>query len=323
MNHKTTFSKNLKYYMEQKGISQKELAEIVGVSAPAFNDWVMAKKYPRIDKIELLANYFGCPMSELIEDNQSAENELSIEAKERASRIYKLIVESGKSYKELETITGVTKSCLQRYATGERNIPIIAIEKLATTFNVSKSYLMWGEEKQSATMGMGNKIRTARTEKGMSQEELGNLIGVQKSTIAKYENGRVVNIKINTLKKISNILGIKPSELICEECDNTFYQRYVELCNKIGKTPSAVALDIGLTKSSVHRWKNGGKPTDATAIKIASYFNVSVAYLIGTEEEKQSGYIELSEIQKNFMQKVARMSDEQIVKIEHFLALLD
>lgn len=66
-------------------------------------------------------------------------------------------------------------------------------------------------------MDIGAKIKAARIAKNMTQEELGNLIGVQKSAVAKYENGRVVNIKRSTLKKISNVLGIRPSELIFEE----------------------------------------------------------------------------------------------------------
>ena len=66
-------------------------------------------------------------------------------------------------------------------------------------------------------MNIGDKIRTARIAKGMTQEELGQILGVQKSAIAKYENGRVVNIKRSTLKKISDVLGIRPSELILEE----------------------------------------------------------------------------------------------------------
>lgn len=65
-------------------------------------------------------------------------------------------------------------------------------------------------------MNIGDKIRNARLQKGMTQEELGKALGVQKSAIAKYENGRVVNIKRSTLKKISDILGIAPSELIFE-----------------------------------------------------------------------------------------------------------
>lgn len=65
---KEVFAKNLRYYMESRGKSQKELAEIVGVSAPTMNEWLKAKKYPRIDKIEILANYFGILKSDLIED---------------------------------------------------------------------------------------------------------------------------------------------------------------------------------------------------------------------------------------------------------------
>lgn len=60
------------------------------------------------------------------------------------------------------------------------------------------------------------------------------------------------------------------------------------MCNKIGKTPSAVSIEIGLSKSAVHRWKNGGFPTDATAAKVASYFNMSVASMMGLEEEKKN-----------------------------------
>ena len=65
---KEVFAKNLRRYMERKEISQKELALIVGVSAPTINEWIKAKKYPRIDKIEILSNYFGCLKSDLIEE---------------------------------------------------------------------------------------------------------------------------------------------------------------------------------------------------------------------------------------------------------------
>ena len=64
---KEVFAKNLRMYMERNGKTQKEMAEIVGVSAPTFNEWLKAKKYPRIDKIEKLANYFGILKSDLIE----------------------------------------------------------------------------------------------------------------------------------------------------------------------------------------------------------------------------------------------------------------
>ena len=66
-------------------------------------------------------------------------------------------------------------------------------------------------------MDIGAKIKSARLAKGMTQEELGGILGVQKSAIAKYESGRVVNIKRSTLKKISDVLGIPPFELVFDE----------------------------------------------------------------------------------------------------------
>lgn len=66
-------------------------------------------------------------------------------------------------------------------------------------------------------MNIGEKIRDARLRKGYTQEELGEILGVKKSAIAKYEKGRVINIKRSTLKKISDILDIPPFELIFDE----------------------------------------------------------------------------------------------------------
>ena len=72
---KDVFAKNLKRYMERAGKTQKEMADIVGVSAPTFSDWINAKKYPRIDKIEILADYFGIWKSDLIEEKNAEEKE--------------------------------------------------------------------------------------------------------------------------------------------------------------------------------------------------------------------------------------------------------
>ena len=68
LGNKEVMSKNLRYYVERSGKTQKELCEICGVAPSTFNDWMKAKKYPRIDKIEILANYFKILKSDLIED---------------------------------------------------------------------------------------------------------------------------------------------------------------------------------------------------------------------------------------------------------------
>lgn len=65
-----------------------------------------------------------------------------------------------------------------------------------------------------------------------------------------------------------------------------FYQNYVRLCNSVGKTPSAVALELGIQKSTVTRWSDGSTPRDATIIKVADYFGVTVSELISEQKEK-------------------------------------
>ncbi len=59
-------------------------------------------------------------------------------------------------------------------------------------------------------MQTGELIKKLRVEKGLTQEQLGNLLGIQKSAVAKYENGRVENIKRMTIKKMSEIFDVSP-----------------------------------------------------------------------------------------------------------------
>ena len=61
-------AKNLAHYVARSGKTQREIASVVGVAPSTFNDWLKAKKYPRIDKIEILADYFGILKSDLIEE---------------------------------------------------------------------------------------------------------------------------------------------------------------------------------------------------------------------------------------------------------------
>ena len=78
--NKKIFARNLSYYVERCGKTQKELAELVGVAYTTFNDWKRGRKYPRIDKIEKLADYFGIQKSDLIEaritEDQKNDNDI-------------------------------------------------------------------------------------------------------------------------------------------------------------------------------------------------------------------------------------------------------
>ena len=71
LGNKDVFAKNLKKYMQLNGKTRNEVCQALGLKYTTFTDWVNGKKYPRMDKIEMLANYFGIKKSDLIEDNDS------------------------------------------------------------------------------------------------------------------------------------------------------------------------------------------------------------------------------------------------------------
>ena len=71
MDNKEIFSINLKRLMDQKGISRQDLSKVLGVSYFTISDWVKGKKYPRMDKVEMLADYFGVLKSDLIEEKEN------------------------------------------------------------------------------------------------------------------------------------------------------------------------------------------------------------------------------------------------------------
>jgi transcriptional regulator with XRE-family HTH domain len=72
---KKVFAQNLQRYIAEAGKTQKDIADVIGVSAPTLNEWVTGKKFPRIDKIQRLADYFGILKSDLIEEKMTPEKE--------------------------------------------------------------------------------------------------------------------------------------------------------------------------------------------------------------------------------------------------------
>lgn len=63
-------------------------------------------------------------------------------------------------------------------------------------------------------MEMGQKIKKIREEKGMTLEELGNKVGVGKSTVRKWENGMIANMRRDKIAKLANALGCSASYLM-------------------------------------------------------------------------------------------------------------
>lgn len=78
-------------------------------------------------------------------------------------------------------------------------------------------------------MTIGQKIKEARIAAGLTQEALGKIVGVQKSAIAKYENGKIVNIKRSTVQKLARALNMKPSDFIFDESPKQTASQHVRI----------------------------------------------------------------------------------------------
>lgn len=64
-----------------------------------------------------------------------------------------------------------------------------------------------------------------------------------------------------------------------------FWDNFLNLCAKVGKSPTAVVLELEISRGSITNWKRGVVPNDVTLKKIANYFNVTINYLLGNNED--------------------------------------
>lgn len=78
LGNKEVMSKNIKKYMDKLGIERSKLADDLNVSYSTISDWINAKTYPRIDKIELMANYFKVTKADLVEEHEIIDERVRI-----------------------------------------------------------------------------------------------------------------------------------------------------------------------------------------------------------------------------------------------------
>lgn len=68
LGNKKVFSKNLRKYMDLYQKSRSDICKDLGFAYTTFTSWETGVNYPRIDKIEMMADYFHIEKSDLIED---------------------------------------------------------------------------------------------------------------------------------------------------------------------------------------------------------------------------------------------------------------
>lgn len=76
LGNKKIMAKNISRFMKENNVDRKRLSKDLGVKYTTLSDWINAKTYPRIDKIELLADYFNITKADLVEDKDAKDKEV-------------------------------------------------------------------------------------------------------------------------------------------------------------------------------------------------------------------------------------------------------
>ena len=82
-------------------------------------------------------------------------------------------------------------------------------------------------------MSLGTEIKRLRVERGYTQQQLGEMLGVQKSAVQKYEKGTVKNLKQETLMKLCQIFDVSPAVFMDALYDTNRLSREVQLLDEL------------------------------------------------------------------------------------------
>ena len=233
----------IKELRQSLGLSQKQVAEILFVNQTAVSQWERGVTTPTKEKLIKLANIF----------NTSIDDLLSMQKDTIASRISQLRKYKKLSQAQLGKIVGAAQNTVCNWENGNRAPNFEMTQRLADFFNVSIDYLLGCKERTlphlnfknhdiltTKSSNIGSNLKAARTNKGLSQQKLANLIGVSRSTIAMWETGGSQPDNI-ALKQISNILQVTTDYLLDNEVFE--YSRKCVLIPIFGQVIAGIPID--------------------------------------------------------------------------------
>ena len=145
-------------------------------------------------------------------------------------------------------------------------------------------------------MEMGQKIYNLRIQKGLTLEELGNMVGVGKSTVRKWENGMIANMKRDNILKVSEVLDTTPAYLMGWKEDppkegSPKIMQYYNQLNNIGKHEAEKRVEE-LTHLS--KYTKEGENNNNT-VKLSEKLNPTKDYLLPNAAHADESLSEITE----------------------------
>ena len=220
---RSIFAKNLRLLMAKSGKSRQVVSEDINVAYSTFTDWCNGNKYPRIDKIEILAHYFGVSVSALV-GNEEAYT-VAVPGDNRsvfAENLRFHIKKSGKTQREIADFIGVTPATFNEWSKGKKYPRIEKIELLAQYFGVTKGALIEKqvrnehEKKAESRNAFVENLRFYMAKADKSRKDVCDAIGVSYFTFSDWCNGKKYP-RIENLEALAKYFGVSVPELVGEK----------------------------------------------------------------------------------------------------------
>ena len=138
-----------------------------------------------------------------------------------SDNIRRLRTSHGLTQAEFGEIAGVTDKAVSTWESGAKFPRVGTARRIADHFGIKMADILDDVEtaERDPADRIGERLKRRRAELGLTLEQIGAAVGVGKSTVRKWENGSIQNMKIDKIALLSEILRISPMELIGGEDD--------------------------------------------------------------------------------------------------------
>ena len=116
---------------------------------------------------------------------------------------------------------------------------------------------------------LSEKIATLRRQRGLTLEELGNKVGVGKSTVRKWETGMITSIRSDKLTALADTLEVDVAELLSTDSNTCIGTNIRQRRKELGMTQAELAEKLGCQKAAISKIELGA--VDVAVSKLPAF----------------------------------------------------
>lgn len=204
-----------------KGWTQETLAEKLGMNQIMISQYENGIRVPKIGTLNKFAVALDVPLEEFTQCYLGSEEESM--AKIIGKKIAEARKAKGMGQAELAIKMNTTHQCVSQYERGKRCPTMSMLDRFASALGVPVETLlpdnMAGNVSEEEKRGIGKLIKEYRKEKGLTQKELAERIGVAEITIRQYEADKY-RPGFDNMIKIMGELELEPAQVLPKETSN-------------------------------------------------------------------------------------------------------